>query len=505
MSAATKTEGSKFSLFANLPIKTKIFSGFLAIVVLSGAVGGVAYTSFESVGRSVGELRHATDIATVSLRVEAEVAQFRRYVREFALTGDPALLESAREWAAKIEHELEVEKGLVGDSELGTLLAQVEANVDAYEAGFETLAELKTERDRVVAEELAPTGEAMTQELKAVAQEAAAAGNTNAAILAQTALQNALELRLDVNKALGVHDEAAAALVEKMFLATEEAVQGVEKAAAGAPFAAVAATVAEQAKAYDEAYLRLAEVDARIDGLVNGEMKHAAEAMNEALEGLATAGTELGAKVADETTSSIASTETLMVGVAFGVVVAGLLIGWFLGGAIARPITTAVGWITRLAKGDDDFVVNASARKDEVGQLTKAVADLKVAVSASFRLGQMVDDMPINVMTCDIKDGFKIDYVNKTTKSNLKTLEKLLPIRAEDIIGTSIDVFHKNPDHQRRLLSNPANLPHKTNIRVGEEILDLNVAAIRDKRGEYIGPMLTWSIVTEQEIGRAHV
>src|SRR5262249_47156629 len=55
-----------------------------------------------------------------------------------------------------------------------------------------------------------------------------------------------------------------------------------------------------------------------------------------------------------------------------------------------------------------------------------------------------------------------------------------------------------NPEHQRRLLSDPRNLPHRASITLGEEILDLNVSAIRDQSGEYIGPMVTWDIITEQ-------
>ncbi len=110
----------------------------------------------------------------------------------------------------------------------------------------------------------------------------------------------------------------------------------------------------------------------------------------------------------------------------------------------------------------------------------------------------MVDDMPIAVMTCDLKD-FRINYVNKSSKENLKKLEHVLPCAADRIVGQSIDIFHKNPAHQRQLLSNPSNLPHHVKIDIGGEILDLQASAIFDRRGRYIGPMLTWSVITEAE------
>ena len=114
------------------------------------------------------------------------------------------------------------------------------------------------------------------------------------------------------------------------------------------------------------------------------------------------------------------------------------------------------------------------------------------------RLENMLQDLPLSVVTCDIHNDFKIDYVNNVAVESLKSIEHLLPCRADALIGQSIDIFHKNPDHQRRLLSNPKNLPHQAIIKLGDEILDLTATAIYDSKGHYSGPMLTWNIVTEK-------
>lgn len=113
------------------------------------------------------------------------------------------------------------------------------------------------------------------------------------------------------------------------------------------------------------------------------------------------------------------------------------------------------------------------------------------------RLMQMMDSMPINVMMCDPKD-FKIIYANETSRKTLKKLEHLLPIKVENLMGQSIDVFHKNPEHPRRLMSDPKNLPHSAKIQLGDERLQLNVAAVYDRDGNYIAPMVTWRVATEE-------
>ncbi len=112
------------------------------------------------------------------------------------------------------------------------------------------------------------------------------------------------------------------------------------------------------------------------------------------------------------------------------------------------------------------------------------------------RLSAMLENMPIAVMTCDL-ETFVINYVNPATIEGLKGIQHLLPCKAEDIVGQSIDIFHKKPEYQRALLTDPQNLPHRARIELGEEVLDLNISAIYD-HGRYVGPMLTWSVITDQ-------
>jgi methyl-accepting chemotaxis protein len=130
--------------------------------------------------------------------------------------------------------------------------------------------------------------------------------------------------------------------------------------------------------------------------------------------------------------------------------------------------------------------------------LTWSVVTAKVKADAEAqRLLQMVDNMPINVMTCDPEE-FKLNYINSTSLKTLRAIEHLLPAKADDLMGQCIDIFHQNPSHQRNILSDPKNLPHKANIKLGEETLSLEVSAVMDKSGGYLGPMVCWSVITDQ-------
>ena len=127
---------------------------------------------------------------------------------------------------------------------------------------------------------------------------------------------------------------------------------------------------------------------------------------------------------------------------------------------------------------------------------TWSVITAKVKADAeSDRLQQMVENMPINVMMAD-PETLTLNYLNKASRDTLKAIEHLLPIKADDVLGCCIDVFHKDPSHQRKILADGSNLPIASHIKLGEETLDLLVSPVNDKQGNYIAAMATWSVIT---------
>jgi methyl-accepting chemotaxis protein len=108
----------------------------------------------------------------------------------------------------------------------------------------------------------------------------------------------------------------------------------------------------------------------------------------------------------------------------------------------------------------------------------------------------VLDAIPTRVMLCDL--DLKITYVNNATREGLQVLADWLPIAPEDIVGANIDIFHKDPRHQRRILSDASHLPRRANIQVGPQTLDLQVHAIHDRDGAFVGAMATWDNITDK-------
>ena len=113
-------------------------------------------------------------------------------------------------------------------------------------------------------------------------------------------------------------------------------------------------------------------------------------------------------------------------------------------------------------------------------------------------LRTMLDSMPVNVMMADPQTA-TITYINKTSIETLRRLRSLLPasVDPDNMIGLNIDVFHKNPGHQRGIISDPGRLPFRSKFRLGPEMLDLLASPIHDHAGNFIGVMVTWSVITQ--------
>lgn len=164
---------------------------------------------------------------------------------------------------------------------------------------------------------------------------------------------------------------------------------------------------------------------------------------------------------------------------------------------VITPIRKLSSGMNSMNAGELDVKIEGVASRDELGVMARSLETLRQNAKEAFRLGQIVNEMPINIMLADPESG-TITYANKKSIETLTGMQSLMPVRVENLIGTSIDVFHKNPGHQRAIIRDPGRLPWNAKIKLGPETLDLRISAIRDQKGGYMGPLLSWSVITAQ-------
>ena len=117
--------------------------------------------------------------------------------------------------------------------------------------------------------------------------------------------------------------------------------------------------------------------------------------------------------------------------------------------------------------------------------------------SDQARLQAAVHNSGTSVMICD--NDRVITYVNPANKELLSRyaaeLTAVFPhLDLDNLVGTKIDVFHKVPSHQARILTGKGgSLPHKTEVDAGGLAFGLHVQALHDEQGNRIGAAVEWT------------
>lgn len=120
--------------------------------------------------------------------------------------------------------------------------------------------------------------------------------------------------------------------------------------------------------------------------------------------------------------------------------------------------------------------------------------ELRVA-AVNTRIKNALDKCSTNVMIADPQ--FDIIYMNETAQAmmsrNEAELRKVLPqFDAARLVGSNIDVFHKNPSHQRQLLG-ALTATYRTQIQVGSLHFALAANPIIDAQGTRLGTVVEWA------------
>ncbi|HVT34314.1 MAG TPA: methyl-accepting chemotaxis protein, partial [Nevskiaceae bacterium] len=134
----------------------------------------------------------------------------------------------------------------------------------------------------------------------------------------------------------------------------------------------------------------------------------------------------------------------------------------------------------------------ASAKKAPVKAGGQAANDRRI------RAG--VEKIATNLMVADV--DLTITYANPSVLAMLRAaqsdIRRDLPhFDADRVLGANIDIFHKHPEHQRRMLST-LDHAHNARIKVGGRTFALNLSPIRDAAGKPDGFIVEWKDMTEE-------
>jgi len=177
---------------------------------------------------------------------------------------------------------------------------------------------------------------------------------------------------------------------------------------------------------------------------------------------------------------------------------------------VINPIKRMIQVIYELQEDPLNTTVDYSLN-DELGGLQKALKSLQIKVSydimeareeaeRSERIKQALDNVSSNVMLADT--AYNIIYMNQAVQEMFKKIEpdlkKVLPnFSATDLLDKNIDVFHKDPAHQRKMLDNLMST-YTSTIEVAGLTLTVTANPVVNEEGIRRGTVVEWVDRTEE-------
>ena len=138
--------------------------------------------------------------------------------------------------------------------------------------------------------------------------------------------------------------------------------------------------------------------------------------------------------------------------------------------------------------------------RDKTEALAKEIAE-NVISDTNARVKQALDSVSGNTMIAD--NDCNIIYMNAAVQKMMSNaqgdIRKDLPnFDASNLVGQNIDVFHKNPSHQRNLLAKMQST-YEAQIMVGGRTFSLIANPIKNEKGDRLGAVVEWMDRTDED------
>ncbi|UEM22365.1 methyl-accepting chemotaxis protein [Skermanella mucosa] len=488
------------SALARLGINKRLSIAFGLMISLLVAGFGYGGYSLLTMRDNVIRLGEIGEEARLAKELESEMVGMRIAVRNFAFTGDQKLPPVVRNLHTALLGRIAATKKAVEDPTRLRLVTDIEALAAEYLVSFEKLVELRTRQDSMVRERMDLLADSVFRHFTEIKEKSAAAGALTASFAAGEAAEHWLVARLVVDRFLVSGDPSArrkfdenlgemrehleeldAVLTDpKLKEARVELAEGADRFAAG--FAEILSSNVEILRLRDEVLLNLGTA-------TSGkavEIVRSAEA------------SQAGIRAATAADVENALTITAVIG-AISILI-GIIAAHLISRSIINPVNALRKVMADLTDGDLAVTVPGTADRDELGDMARAVDAFKTVAVAAVRTRIGLDNVSANIMMSDA-DG-KIVYCNRAIMGMFSACEadlrKSLPaFDSKTLIGTNIDLFHRDPSHQRRLLGGLTG-SHKGIAKAGGHTFQVIAHPVSGQRGERLGTIIEWRDLTEE-------
>ncbi|MEL7214471.1 MAG: methyl-accepting chemotaxis protein [Pseudomonadota bacterium] len=484
-------------MFKDVTVKQRIWFGFGLMIVGLCVMAVLSIGAMRNIHAAMSEQERTSAKSVLVSAVFENMLEARVAALQYLLTDQTQYLDAARQHLANINTSRERARDqFAAQPDLAAELGAIFDDKSAYAAALDELERMRraerTERMMTL-----PRLASLRTELEAIATEANQNSNALIGGAVRMAQQNQARLENQVAELFtepkSVHRDAIFATlnlmglaVDRMSIANVGTISGRLDAITSA-IDEIRVTTGRVAQfALDTQTMKgdLEELGAAASARANRMINRFADdvAANQA---------ESSVLAARTINSSIALTALL--------IAIGLLTALLVGRSIIRPLNQLTQVLRSIAGGADKVDMPAP-RTDEFGQIVTSVQLIEDRAAEATRFKQAMDCADTLVMVADT--NHVITFMSRAltelmTDAEAEIRRDLPTFSADTILGSSVDIFHAKPEHQRGMLD-ALTSRHEANISLGVKRFTLSISPVFNTRGERSGSVVEWFDNTDQ-------
>ena len=363
-----------------LRFRGKISLGFAVVLAISAASMGFAYLSFGRVSDGVAAYRASVSESDLARNIDRELLSYRALARYFVATGKEDDAKAALAAEAALKDAIDQSMKSTTNPARINQVTRLAREFHAFTKIFADVLKSKRDSELVGQNQLMRSGNLLRYKLddlpSSVEDDSTLAAVTLASkkVAAQFQTAAALANTFQVNSDPSV---AASAVARLKFV--ETALQAIP-----ADEPKVAQSIKDagvQLEEYRNALTKLIENAKEVDEL-SIEMADSTTAILKASNAMKADLLADQQRLDAESSATISETQHLIVMLAIGGFVLGVVWALLLGAGISRPMIAMCKAMRELAGGKFDVVLPGLGRKDELGEMAAAVEEFKIQAVA---------------------------------------------------------------------------------------------------------------------------
>ena len=361
----------------NLSVTGKMGAGFGALVLVLLALAVITVVKFGGIATANKSASAMSASASKVLRAEVRALSAESKIKSYVITPTEQLAQEAR---TSIGSASKLVANLVDENEhdgAEKQLVHVAALVTTFSEKFESIVKLQSEISSAENARLHKFGPKITESLRQISQTASQQGSMREAYATALTLEAVLATRIAVVKYLTEGSEVAAKNAAESLLELEDTINSVYGIVTTDAMMALADQAILDLTEYQSAFADIRKARTARDGYVSELLTKTGPELEQSLSRLAdlyeqNQGSAVAAShdmiSAGQVQVGIAALLGLLVAVGASVVSLRL---------IGQPIRQIAAAMLKLADGDKTVTVSGAERKDEIGEMVRAVTIFK--------------------------------------------------------------------------------------------------------------------------------